>query len=302
MTNVTRIYLAWELRQAGQPVEYIAERVGRHRATVYRWLRGIRQRGIRGYIRHYQGAKKGRRVRKTHAYIEQRVLSIRRDYRQCCGQKIVYLLSQEGIELSVSTVYRILNKHLSSLRKHSRTAKGQPAQKGRYPRDVIQMDTVDLGEIYAFTAIDTYTKEAVVVMQPGLTAQHGQRALEGVADAFGPLRLLQTDGGSEFEKEFAQVVHQYAQEHVIARPYKKNDQAFIECFNGTLRREEFGHTPFKATDLALAQQRADAFLDYYHRQRPHLALDMKTPFEFAAESHLPWNIATTTTICFNRLQ
>jgi len=127
----------------------------------------------------------------------------------------------------------------------------------------------------------------VVVIQPGLTAQHGQRALEVVADTFGPLRLLQTDGGSEFEKEFAQVVDQYTQEHVIARPYKKNDQAFIECFNGTLRREEFGHTPFKVTDLALAQQRVDAFLDYYHRQRPHLALAMKTPFEFVTESHLP---------------
>lgn len=287
MTNVTRIYLAWELKQAGQSVEYIAERVGRHRATIYRWLSGIRQRGIRGYIRHYKQAKKGRRVRKTHAYVEQRVLSLRREYRNCCGQKIVYLLSKEGIELSVSTVYRILNKHLSRLCKHSRTAKGQPAQKGRCPRDVIQMDTVDLGEVYAFTAIDTYTKEAVIVMQPGLTAQHGQRALEVVAGTFGPLRVLQTDGGSEFEKEFAQVVDHYAQEHVIARPYKKNDQAFIECFNGTLRREEFGHTPFKLTDLVLAQHRADTFLDYYHRQRPHLALDMKTPFEFVAESHLP---------------
>jgi len=286
MSNVTRIYIAWELKQAGQEVEYIAERVGRHRATIYRWLRGIRQRGIKGFVKHYRQAKKGRRVRKTHAYVEQRVLSIRRAYRNCCGQKIVYLLSKEGIELSLSTVYRILKKYLS-LRKHHRTATGQPAQKGRYPRDVIQMATVDLGEVYAFTAIDTYTKEAVVVIQPGLTAQHGQRALETVVDTFGPLRVLQTDGGSEFEKEFAQIVNQVAQQHVIARPYKKNDQAFIECFNGTLRREEFGHTPFKATDLALAQQRADAFLDYYHRQRPHLALNMKTPFEFVAESHLP---------------
>ena len=31
MPNVTRIYLAWELRQVGQSVEYIAERVSRDR-------------------------------------------------------------------------------------------------------------------------------------------------------------------------------------------------------------------------------------------------------------------------------
>jgi transposase InsO family protein len=254
---------------------------------VYRWLKGIGRYGIEGYIRRYRAAKKGRRVRKTHPYLVQRVLSIRREYRNCCGQKIVYLLKQEGIELSLSTVYRMLNKHLNTKRKHTRTAKGQPAQRGTAPGDVIQMDTVDLGEVYAFTAIDTYSRQTAVLIRPGLTALDGKAALEYIAQVFGKMRVLQTDGGSEFEKEFAQAVRQYAAEHVVARPYKKNDQAFIECFNGTLRREEFGRTPFKRTDLALVQQRADDFLDYYHNKRPHLALGMKTPAQFLAESHLP---------------
>lgn len=286
MDSVTQIRVAWALRRKNVPVEEIGQEVGRHRATLYRWFRGIARYGIEGYIRRYREAKKGRRVRKTHPYVEQRVLSIRRAYRECCGQKIAYLLQQEGIVLSVSTVYRILNKHLKSLRKHARTARGQPAQKGCCPRDVVQMDTLDLGGLYAFTAIDTYTREAVVVIRPGLSAQDGQQALEVVAQRFGPIRVLQTDGGSEFEKEFAAVVHRYAQEHVIARPYKKNDQAFIECFNGTLRREEFGRTPFKRSDLALAQRRADEYLAYYHSQRPHLALGMRTPAQVIAESHL----------------
>ena len=55
----------------------------------------------------------------------------------------------------------------------------------------------------------------------------------------------------------------------------------------TLRREEFGHTPFKANNLALVQRRGDESLVFYHTQRPHLALDMKTPAQFVAESHLP---------------
>jgi transposase InsO family protein len=286
MESVAQIRVAWALHRQSVPVSEIAAEVGRHRATVYRWLKGVSRYGIEEFIRRYKGAKKGRRVRKTHPWLERRVVSLRRAYRDCCGQKIVYLLKQEGIELSLSTVYRILNKHLKPLRKHRRTARGQPAQKGICPRDVVQMDTMDLGGVVAFTAIDTYTREGVVVMRPGLTALDGKAALEVIGQRFGPLRVLQTDGGSEFEKEFADGVDQYAQEHVIARPYKKNDQAFIECFNGTLRREEFGRTPFKAGDLALAQQRADAYLDYYHTQRPHLALDMLTPTQFVAESHL----------------
>lgn len=287
MDSVTRIRVAWALRKKGIAVKEIAEEVERDRSTIYRWLNGIGRYGIEGYIRRYRAAKKGRRIRKTHPQLEQRVLRIRREYRNCCGQKIVYLLKQDGIELSLSTVYRILNKHLSTVRKHTRTAKGHPAQRGKESGDVIQMDTVDLGEVYAFTAIDTYTRQAAVLIRPGLTALDGKAALEYIAQVFGKMRVLQTDGGSEFEKECAQAISLYADEHVIARPYKKNDQAFIECFNGTLRREEFGRTPFKAADLALAQQCADDFLDYYHHWRPHLALDMKTPAQFIAESHLP---------------
>ncbi len=225
-------------------------------------------------------------MRKTHSQLEQHVLSLRREYRNCCGQKLVYLLRCEGIEMSLSTVYRILNKHLTSLRKHARTARGEPAQRGQQPGAVIQMDTMDFGELFGFTAIDTYSKQAAVVMRPSLTARDGQAALEVFARRFGKVCVIQTDGGSEFEKEFAQAVGAYCEEHVVARPYKKNDQAFIECFNGTLRREEFGKTPFKTADLTLAQQRADAFLDYYHNRRPHLALNMMTPAQFIAESHL----------------
>ena len=155
MDSVTRIRIAWALRKQGVAVEAIAEEVGCHRATVYRWLKANSRYGVEGYIRRYRAAKKGRRVRKTHPYLEQRVLKIRRDYRNCCGQKIVYLLKREGIELSLSTVYRILTKHLKPLRKHTRTTRGQPAQRGSHARDVVQMDTVDLGEVYTFTAIDT---------------------------------------------------------------------------------------------------------------------------------------------------
>jgi IS30 family transposase len=96
------------------------------------------------------------------------------------------------------------------------------------------MDTLDLGELYAFTAIDTFTREAQVVIRPALQAKDSKAALEQVMRAFGRCEVIQTDGGSEFE-HFAEAVADYTNRHRIARPYKKNEQAFIECFNGTLR-------------------------------------------------------------------
>jgi transposase InsO family protein len=289
MDTVTQIYAAWELKKAGHSATEIAVQLGRHRATVYRWLKGIRERGIRGYVAYFKGAKKGRRVRKTHGYVEQRVLSVRRVYRDCCGEKIVHLLAQEGLQLSRSTVYRILGRHLV-LRKHHRQPKGGSVQPARGPRQVVQVDTLDLGEVYAYTAIDTFTRESAVVMRGSLQAADGRSALERLMQRFGRVRLLQTDGGSEFKAECAESMPRWADAHRIARAYKKNEQAFIEAFNGTLRREEFGAITYRADQLELAQQEVDAFLHYYHHQRPHLALNMLTPAQFAhtlAESHLP---------------
>lgn len=284
MDTITQIQVAWELYRAGQKVAAIAVQVGKHRATIYRWLKGIRMRGIKGYLAYFRQAKKGRRVRKTHGYVVQRVLSLRREYRQCCGEKLVYLLGREGIELSRSTVYRILKRHLV-LRKHHRQPKGGPVQQATGPRQVVQVDTVDLGEVYAYTAIDTFTREAAIVVRPTLQAADGRLALAGLMQRFGRVTLLQTDGGSEFKAECAAGMQLWAEQHRIARAYKKNEQAFIEAFNGSLRREALGYEKYRSEQLAEAQHAADDFLDYYHNRRPHLSLDMRTPAEFA-ESHL----------------
>lgn len=286
MDTVTQIQAAWELQKAGHGADEIAAQLGKHRATIYRWFKGIRMRGIRGYVQYFKQAKKGRRIHnKTHGYVVQRVLSVRREYRECCGEKIVYLLAQEGLDISRSTVYRILNRH-RTLRKHHRQAKGAPVQRATKPRQVIQVDTVDLGDVYAYTAIDTFTRQAAIVMRPSLQAADGRAALERLMQHFGRVTVLQTDGGSEFKAECAEGMHLWADRHRIARAYKKNEQAFIETFNGTLRREEFGDRKFQVGELELAQQYADEFLDYYHNRRPHLSLHMLTPVQFA-ESHLP---------------
>jgi len=277
MTSVTHLWVAWELHQAGQQPEYIAERVGVHRATVYRWLKGMRQWGIRAFVQRYQRAKQGHRRGKTHAAIEQQVLAIRRQHHDCCGEKIVYWLAQRGIRLSRSTVYRILNKHLRLRAKGRHNKPRGPLPRAEAPRQVIQMDTIDFGQVYAFTAVDIHSREGQVVLRPGLTAQDGQSALVEVMAYFGRCQLLQTDGGSEFQGEFAQTVPTYAQAHRVARPYCRNEQAFIERFNRTVRQECLGWAKYQPQDIPALQLRIRHWLDYYHFVRPSMAFSPMRP-------------------------
>ena len=141
------------------------------------------------------------------------------------------------------------------------------------------MDTVHFGAVYAFTSVDICTREADVYLSSTLTANSGAlflahcmpRRYNGFAE------LIQTDGGPEFKAEFAEVLPTWCDRHRIARPYKKNEQSFIESFNRTLRSECLGWMRYKPEQIASMTGEVERFLERYHYHRPHLAFDPIRP-------------------------
>lgn len=281
--SITKIEVCKSLLTNGVSPEKIPKQLGIHRATVYRWKRKIDRLGIRDFIRKYRIAKKSRRrSNKTDVITKVRVLKIRETYHDCCGEKIKHLLKEEyGQNLSVATIYKILGEKYQLRSKWKKYSKRGYVRKGTKPREVVQTDTVDFGELFAFTAIDTYTKEVSVIVKTVLDSNAGKEALEKQLEQFGHIEHIQRDGGPEFKKDW----QEYALKHIssirTARPYKKNEQAFIERFNGILRKECLGYFKYKQQDVFKVQKKVNEFLDYYHTKRPHLSLQMKTPSEFA---------------------
>lgn len=286
MTNVARIELAYELRRANQPVDYIAARVERNRATVYRWLNGIRLYGIREFIRRYQTAKQGRRQpRKTDPVIKQRIYAIREERHHCCGEKIRYWMKkQHDVTISVATIYRILGQKYQLRSKWKKNQARGSVPSAHNPREVVQTDTVDFGGVFAHTMIDIFTRETSVVLVASMEADVAAWALKQHMDYFGHVGLIQRDGGSEFEAEWEKTAPKYCDTIRTARPYKKNEQAFIESFNRTLRKECLGWVKYTPRDLPALQAQLRQFVRDYNTERPHLSLDMKAPIEML--SHL----------------
>lgn len=142
---------------------------------------------------------------------------------------------------------------------------------------MIQTDTVDFGEVFAFTAVDICTREAAVILQPALDATAGAEALTEHMAFFGPVGLIQRDGGPEFMAAWETTARGYTDAIRTARPYKKNEQAFIESFNRTLRKECLGWLRYRKEQLPELQARVDTFLRFYNTERPHLSLEMSTP-------------------------
>lgn len=283
MNTLTLIMLAWELHQEEISNTRIAKQLGKNRETIIRWIQGITSLGLLGFLEAFQQAKKGPRMRRqVDALLKQWVWSIREREFDCCGQKIAYYLTKEHqVSLSVSKIYEILKEKYVIKSKWKKNQVRGPIPHASTPREVVQMDTIDFGDIFAFTGIDIYTKDADILLAPALTAQYGCQFLDQSMDRRfdGHVNLLQNDGGPEFKAEFKQQVHQYCDRHRIARPYRKNEQAYIESFNRTVRKECLGWTKYRQDQLATCTHLVDQFLARYHTTRPHMGLGMKTILE-----------------------
>jgi transposase InsO family protein len=285
MQSLTNLSIAWNLYQVGSTPKIIASQLGIHRATAYRWIKRFRTCGFRRTVQIYRSAKKRTR-RRINPIVKIHIHHLRTKHHDCCGQKIRYYLKSEyGEEVSLATIYRVLNQKYSLRSKY----KPRPRKYGKVPKavkakDVIQADTVDFGNVFAYTFIDTYTREVNVILRPTQTGICGKEALREAMKSFKKVRLLQTDGGSEFEGDFKSEVKKYARIHRVSRPYKKNEQAYIESFNRTLRKECLGWKKYEAKDIGKLQGKVDEYLKYYHNTRLHIGLNYQTPQQFL--SHL----------------
>ncbi len=281
MTNETLVVLCWELYEQEVPKSRIAQRLGKHRETIHLWIKGITRTGLTGFLNGYEQAKKGeRKKRQVDPIVKRRVWEIREREYECCGQKIQYFLNLEhGIHLSVPKIYEILAEKYLIRSKWKKNKQRGPIPQAVEPRQVIQMDTIDFGELFAFTAIDTFSKEADILLAPALTAEYGCQFLyRSMKRRFGGyVNLLQTDGGPEFKAEFKSKLPLFCNRHRIARPYRKNEQSYIESFNRTVRKECLGWQHYRLKDLPECQEMVELFLERYHYHRPHMGLRMTTP-------------------------
>ena len=253
------------------------------------------------FLEHHQQAKKGpRRKRKTDAILKRRVWALREKHYQCCGQKIQYFLRKRVWHASerydnLQDTFREVSialevAHLSPSAVHTGLRGGQcqgknkprgPLPVAQAARQVLQMDTVLFGEVFAFTAVDIYTRESDVLLRAALEATDGKAFLKHCMprrfDGF--TEVIQTDGGSEFKGEFSETVDDYCERHRVARPYKKNEQSYIEGFNRNLRKECLGWSKYPVSEIPTLTLWVEEWLRYYHYERPHISLGMRPPLD-----------------------
>jgi hypothetical protein len=127
---------------------------------------------IIGFLERYRQAKRGEMAKmRANPIVKRGIWAIREREYDCCGQKIQYFLNLEhNIHLPVPKIYQILGEKYVIRSECQKNKTRGLVTKAIMPREVIQMDTIDFGELYAFTAVDIFTREADILIAIELMA------------------------------------------------------------------------------------------------------------------------------------
>jgi transposase InsO family protein len=199
--------------------------------------------------------------------------------RRRCSEVIHYELTKMGIQVSLSSVKRVLKRHhlLREESKWKKIHKSTPRPEVASPGDLVQLDTIHIHtftgrRFYIYTLIDVFSRWAHAKVSKRITAGRSVQFLrEAQASSPFSFHTLQSDHGSEFSQWFTQHA---GLAHRHSRVRKPNNNAHLERFNRTIQEECLYYLK---QDPKVYQEAIEEYLLFYNNERPHLSLNFLSP-------------------------
>lgn len=288
----------------GRSIAQVARRFGRARSTIYRWLdKWQRQQVVElrnygrpnrklGTVFRWQAVKWNiptlSSAPHTHPNalkpeVVQAIMELRQQKYEC-AEIVQYRLRKQGILVSLSSVKRTIkrNELWRRTRKYKPNLKRPPATS---PGELVEVDTVhyvnplDNSRTYITTVIDLYTRMTYSKITPNLSQGNTTKAiLEAQKYMQFPFKMVQSDNGAEFQNYFQGRLNGQGIKTRHTRVRHPNDNAHIERFNRTLRKECIGWYNSNK-NIKYLERKLKKYTDYYNYDRIHLGIGLKTPYE-----------------------
>lgn len=281
----------WEavnlVRFGGLTPAQAARRTGVHRSTVGRWLNKCDELELhwKAYIPTLVSAPGSHPNALAPALVTE-IIRVRMEHNRC-AEVVWQQLKREGLSVSLSSVERTIRRAGLSRRtsQRKRLHPGVRRPPADAPGDLMQVDTIHFLDFrtgknrqrfYIYTLIDLYSRWAYAEYSPKLRQDTSVAFVLRAQAAFGrPFRMVQTDNGPEFSKDFGDRLAWKGIALRHSRVRQSNDNAHIERFNRTIQDECLSRYPVPET----AQERLTPFLVYYNTARLHIGINYMTPNE-----------------------
>ena len=171
-------------------------------------------------------------------------------------------------------------------RRNKSAMRRQPVKGAEYPNQVWGMDFVsdalfDGRRLRLLTVIDLHTRECLAIASgQRLTGQDVVDTLDVICTERPRPEIVKTDNGSEFA---GKQLDRWAYENDVvidfSRPGRPTDNAAVESFNGSLRKESLNTNWFLSLDDA--REKIGQWRAFYNQLRPHSSLAWEAPAVYA---------------------
>jgi transposase InsO family protein len=288
------------------PLSVIADRSGVHRSTIWRWKRkwdklneyrqltnDNRPNRTVGYERFRtciwniptdSARPHGHSKAITHAVVQQ-VLAVRQNLHRCAEVVWHHLTTVLGVQISLSSVRRILKRAGVAVGRKKRVRPDNPRRPHvTRPGQLVETDTIHHVDpttgkrLYYYTVIDLFTRMTHVTLAPKLGPGLAAQAVLDAQQSWDfPIAMVQTDNGPEYRRYFEQVMKARGITTRHTRLHRPNDNAHIERFNRTVQTECIGYYWRRSVPLQHQRDTLAVYLDYYNTKRVHLGIQMQVP-------------------------
>lgn len=281
--NVPRLRLqaAKLVIEKGWSTRQVARYTGYNQSSIVRWV-NLAKRNHYGYGGiPTQSSRPFHHPNQLSQELVDAILKYRQEH-QRCAEVLQYMLKQDGYDVSISSVKRVLKR--AGISKYSRWKKWHKYEqrpKAETPGILVEVDTIVDGpytdRLYVYTMLDVCTRWSfafpVVKIGAGESFKFVERAVDSIPFK---IRMIQSDHGAEFSKHFTKKILAEGINHRHTRIRRPTDNGHLERFNRTIQEECLFKIP---KTLESYQKAIPQYLNYYNTERPHMALNMLTPLK-----------------------
>ena len=267
------------------------------KSTLYNW-RNAYQKAQKRTTALIPSSTRPQRVRlmQTDPRIVAFIASIREEY-GVSKYKVKPFLDQYSQELgiaslSITTIGKIIKRKQLFFRKKKSLSKKKRFFVSRLKKaphektpGYLEMDSITLYVLnkrwYFMSVIDVVTKYAYAQIVTGLTARKAVEVLTTFQALYTlPLRVVQTDNGSEFLAEFHEYLTQEKIAHQFIYPRSPRINGVVERFNRTIQDECINRCDELFYDPEAVAQKLTNYLIWYNTKRPHHSLQLMSPADY----------------------
>ena len=178
---------------------------------------------------------------------------------------------------------RVMKKPKRTRKPKGFTANG-PGQCGAF--DTVELFLDGLRR-YVITFTDVYSRFSFAWATHSHGSEAAREVYKVVSEVFPyPLEYVLTDNGSEFMKHFDGELRRLHKVHWHTYPKTPKMNAHVERFNRTLQEEFLDYHEDLLVEPAAFNRELIPWLLWYNGERPHWALNLKSPVQFLME-HQP---------------